>query len=60
VDTNAEVFENVQLNSTLLPGESVVLTFTSGYDFSAIGSYQLKVNLDYVPDLISKGIRSEN
>ena len=50
VNAKDTVTEVINLNSTLQPDSSRILTFASTYDFSATGDYQLDVNLDYGPD----------
>jgi hypothetical protein len=50
VDGGAPVTDSINLNPELQPGQTRVLTFSSGYDFSGIGSYQLYVDLDYEAD----------
>ena len=50
VDGGAPVIDSITLNPELQPGQTRVLTFSSGYDFSGIGSYQLDVDLDYEAD----------
>ena len=53
VDGGGSVLERAQLDADLDPGQSVVLTFASGYDFSGIGTYQLQTNVIW-----GKGYRS--
>ena len=50
VNSGTPVIEVIKLNSELQPGQTTVLTFSSGADFSGPGSYQLDVNLDFPPD----------
>jgi hypothetical protein len=50
VDGGAPVIDSINLNPELQPGQTRVLTFSSGYDFSGNGSYQLDVDLDYEAD----------
>ena len=50
IDGGNPVTEVINLSSTLRPGNSRVLTFATGYDFSGLGSYQVNVNLSYSPD----------
>jgi len=50
VDEGSSVLENAQLDEDLDPGQSVVLTFASGYDFSGIGTYQLQTNVIWGKD----------
>ena len=50
VDDGAQVSETITLSNSLHPGETRVVNFSSGYDFSSLGTYQLDVTLDYTPD----------
>ena len=50
VDGGIPVNEDITLSSTLQPGNTRIVTFAAGYDFSLPGTYQLSVNLDYTPD----------
>jgi hypothetical protein len=50
VNGEYSVIEAVQLESVLPPGESTILTFQEGYDFSAIGTYQLQASIIWSGD----------
>jgi hypothetical protein len=50
VDGGSSVLENVWLDSELLQGESTIVTFTTGHDFSAPGSYEIQSGLIWSKD----------
>jgi hypothetical protein len=50
VDAGLPVTDTIKLTTELQPGQSQVLTFSSGHDFSGIGSYALSVDLYYASD----------
>jgi hypothetical protein len=50
VDGGLPVTDTVNLVSDLPPGQTHMLTFATGYDFSGLGSYQLTVDLYFAPD----------
>jgi hypothetical protein len=50
VDGGASEVETLQLGSDLPPGQSVVLTFETGYDFSEIRSYEFQASVIWAMD----------
>lgn len=50
VDGGPAVEESVYLNTTLQPGNSAILAFSTGYDFSDDGDYEVSVSVDYTSD----------
>ncbi|MGW8316575.1 MAG: T9SS type A sorting domain-containing protein, partial [Bacteroidales bacterium] len=44
VDGGSSVIEKIQLDRDLLQGESTTVTFTTGHDFSATGSYEIQAS----------------
>ncbi len=50
VNSEAPVSEDINLSSTLQPGDSVTVSFSTTYDFSALGTYQLNAGLYYSVD----------
>jgi hypothetical protein len=50
VDGGASEVETLQLGSDLPPGQSVVLSFETGYDFSEIRSYQFQASVIWARD----------
>ena len=50
VDGGGQVTEDITLSSTLRPGNTTVLSFSGGYDFSTLDMYQLDAELVYGPD----------
>lgn len=50
VNGGAPIEEAFNLSSALQPGNSRVLSFAAGHDFSEPGTYQLNVNMNYTPD----------
>lgn len=60
VNSQSSVFENFILETDLQPNESVILTFSKGFDFSAPSDYQISVSLIYAGDTdYSNNIRSK-
>ncbi|MDF1573934.1 MAG: T9SS type A sorting domain-containing protein [Bacteroidales bacterium] len=51
VDGGASEVEQIFLESNLPPGQSRVLSFTNGYDFSSPGIYSIQTSLIFGPDL---------
>jgi hypothetical protein len=45
VDGGSSVIEQIQLDRELLQGESATVTFSTGHDFSALGSYDIQFSL---------------
>jgi len=52
VNNGTPVVQNFTFSSGFQPGTSLVLTFGTGYDFSAPGSYQVDVTLEYAADQV--------
>jgi hypothetical protein len=52
VNNGPPVQQNFTFSNDFLPGTSLVLTFGTGYDFSAPGTYQVDVTLEYAPDQV--------
>ncbi|MCK5135995.1 MAG: T9SS type A sorting domain-containing protein [Bacteroidales bacterium] len=50
VNSGSSVIEAINLDSELPPGQSRVLSFATGYDFSGPGSYRIQVSLIWIPD----------
>jgi hypothetical protein len=50
VNSGAPFSDTLVLNTEMSPGETIALTFSSPYDFSGTGSYQLDLDLDYEAD----------
>jgi hypothetical protein len=50
VNSGAPFSDTLVLNTEMSPGENIALTFSSPYDFSGTGSYQLDLDLDYEMD----------
>ncbi|MEX0986198.1 MAG: T9SS type A sorting domain-containing protein [Bacteroidales bacterium] len=50
VNSQSSIFENFNLQSELVPGATTELTFTQGYDFSAVQDYDVSVSLIYNKD----------
>ena len=50
VNSGLPVIEVINLGSELQPGQTTVLSFLTGTDFSGLGTYQLDVDLDWAPD----------
>lgn len=50
VNNGPPVEQNFNFGSAFQPGSSIILTFATGYDFSAPGDYQVNVALTYAPD----------
>ena len=50
VDGGSSVIENISLESELLQGDSTIVTFFTGHDFSALGSYEIQASLLWTMD----------
>ncbi len=51
VDGGASFIEQVHLTEDLPRGQTTVLSYSTGYDFSATGTYQVQTSLIYTPDV---------
>ncbi len=50
IDGGSSEIEVMNLSNDLLPGDTTILTFSKGYDFSAVGDYNVSVTLIYTAD----------
>jgi len=50
VNNGVPITETIKLAATLYPGQSGIVSFTTRYDFSEAGNYQINITLEYTPD----------
>ncbi|MBP1665845.1 MAG: hypothetical protein H6Q23_705, partial [Bacteroidetes bacterium] len=50
VNNGVPITETIKLAATLYPGQSGIVSFTTWYDFSEAGNYQINITLEYTPD----------